>query len=148
MADIFRTGSAWTIRAAFATDDGVGFMDRHFGDAAYFDIYDIDESSMNFVQRIINSMAEDKAAHADTAKAGGITGLLKQKNVNTAVSKVFGPNIMRIKKNFVCLRMDDPSIAAAGARLRKYYARIREEWEKGEDRTFLNLLLTQETVED
>ncbi len=134
----------WSMRAAFATDDGTTFMPRHFGDAKYFDIYDIDEAAATLVKRIVNTVDEEETEHADPKKAGGITGLLKQEKVNTAVSSVFGPNIMRIKKQFVCLRMDDPTIPEAILRVQKHYQRAREEWEKGEDRNFLNLLIKKD----
>ena len=130
----------WKIRAAFANDDGKTFMRRHFGDARYFDIYDIDETAITYVMRIINTVEEEESVHADPVKAGGIAGLLKESKVNTAVSLVFGPNIMRIKKKFVCVRMDDSSIDAAVIRLQQNFLRVKEEWEKGEERSYLNLL--------
>ncbi len=132
---------------AIATDDGAAFIDRHFGDAKYFDIYDIADSSTVKVKRIDNTIEEDESVHADPRKAGGITGILKAEGVQLAVSRVFGPNIMRIKKHFVCMRMDDPTIGEALARLVSHTGKIQDEWDKGEERGFLNLLLARESVE-
>lgn len=132
------------VRVAIATDDGMTFMDRHFGDAKYFDIYDVTDSSSTMVKRIVNTTEEDEAVHADPKKAGGIVGLLSSAGVNVTVSKVFGPNIRRIKKHFVCVRMDDQTIGEARARLTGMTGRIEEEWNKGEDRGFLNLLFARD----
>jgi predicted Fe-Mo cluster-binding NifX family protein len=135
-----------TMRAAFATDDGAEFMDRHFGDANYFDIYDITGPSWIKVKRIDNTTEEDEGVHADPRKAGGITGLLKAEGVQVAVSKVFGPNIARIKKHFVCVRMDDPTVGESLRRLSDHGETIREEWQKGEERGFLDLMLARESA--
>ncbi len=91
------------IKVAFATDDGKSFMGRHFGDAEHYYIYEIDNNNANFIKKIDNTTEEEKM-HADPKKAKGITSLLNEENVNVVVSKVFGPNINRIKKNlFVSL---------------------------------------------
>jgi len=47
------------IKAAFATDDGKTSIDRHFGDANFFDIYEITIDSFNFIKRVTNS-SEDR----------------------------------------------------------------------------------------
>jgi len=135
------------MRAAFATDDGHTFMDRHFGDARYFDIYDLEGPSWVKIRRIDNTIEEDETVHADPRKAGGITGLLKAEGVQVAVSKVFGPNIMRIKKHFVCVRMDDQTIGEARTRLSGMAGRIEEEWHKGDGRGFLNLLSARDSID-
>jgi predicted Fe-Mo cluster-binding NifX family protein len=135
---------AGTMKAALATDDGATFMDRHFGDAKYFDIYDIDNSSQSKVKRIDNTIEEDESIHADPRKAGGITGILKAEGVQVVISKVFGPNIMRIKKHFVCVRMDDATVDEALRRLSEHGEAIRQEWQKGEERGFLNLMLSRD----
>ncbi|MBN2874118.1 MAG: hypothetical protein JXM71_03395 [Spirochaetales bacterium] len=131
------------IRVAFATDDHVSFMDRHFGDAKYFEIYDITDAGASFVKRIVNTVEdEDETVHADPVKAGGIMGLLSLEGVNTAASKVFGPNIMRIRKRFVCVMMNDASIADAARRLAANRAAVEAEWQKGEARAHLNMNLS------
>ena len=44
---------------AFATDDGESFIDRHFGDADFYDIYEISESKVQLLKRIDNTTEED-----------------------------------------------------------------------------------------
>ena len=129
------------IIAAFGTDDGNGFMDRHFGDSLYFDIYEIDENNANFLKRIDNSTDKDEGdnIHGDPVKASGIMGLLLSETVNVAVSKNFGPNIKRIQKKFVCVRVTGLDIAGSIKEIQKHVENVLEEWEKGEDRRYLNL---------
>lgn len=135
------------IRIAFATDDGVAFMSRHFGDAKYFDIHDVDQSGAMFVRRISNTVEdEDASIHADPVKAGGIMGLLVNEGVTVAASPVFGPNIKRIKRKFVCVLMNDATIAEAAARLVEHFELILGEWGKGEERGTLNLLQPATTM--
>jgi predicted Fe-Mo cluster-binding NifX family protein len=124
------------ILVAFATDNGKEFMDRHFGDADFYDIYTIDENRADFVKRIDNTVDEEEV-HADPEKAKGVSRLLKKENVKVVVSKIFGPNIKRIKKKFVCIVMDDGSLAESMNRLCKNIRIVMDEWEKGEDRKHL-----------
>jgi len=126
------------ILVAFATDDGKEFIDRHFGDADFYDIYEIDENSADFVKRIDNTVDEEEV-HADPRKAKGISQLLEKENVKVVVARVFGPNIKRIKKKFVCIVMNDESLDESMNRLCKNIRIVAAEWEKGEDRKHLVL---------
>ena len=128
------------IRAAFATDDGVRFIDRHFGDSRYFRIYEIDETGCRFIRQVKNSGdVEEKDVHADPVKARSVARVLMGEGVNTAVSRIFGPNIKRIRKKFVCVLMDDISIETAVELLRAHAAGIEVEWLKGESRKHLRI---------
>lgn len=128
------------IKAAFATDDGYNFMGRHFGDAEFFDIYEINEKSFNFVKRISNSTEEEEEEiHADPKKAKSISKILLEQKINTAVSRIFGPNIKRIRKKFVCLILDDIKIEEAIKRIQENYNEIEAEWLKGEERSHISL---------
>lgn len=113
-------------------------MDRHFGDANYYDIYEINETGADFVKRIDNT-TEEEEEHADPKKAKGITNLLLKENVQVVVSKIFGPNIKRIKKKFVCVVMNDESIEDSMNRICKNIRLVMAEWEKGKDRKHLIL---------
>ena len=124
------------IKVAFATDDGKTFMSRHFGDAKFYDIYEIDENNADYLKRI-NNTTEEEDVHADPKKAKGITGLLKNEAVRVVVSKVFGPNIKRIKKKFVCVVMDDDTLDESIGRLCKNIRIVVDEWEKGAERKHL-----------
>ena len=129
------------IRAAFATDDGQKFTSRHFGDANFFDIYEISKGGSKFVKQIKNSTEEDldNDIHADPNKAKGIAKILLKEKVNIAASKIFGPNIKRIRKKFVCLLFDDIRLEAAIRIIQENYKTIEAEWSVGEDRMHINL---------
>ncbi len=126
-------------KAAFATDDGNKFMSRHFGDAEYYFIYEIENKNAEFVKKIDNTTEEDENIHADPQKARGIAGLLLQEDVSVVVSKVFGPNIKRIKQKFVCVLVKDEYISDGVQRICDNVKMIYDEWEKGTERKHLNL---------
>jgi len=119
---------------AVATDNGEKFIDRHFGDAKYYDIYKLTNTNALFIKRIENVIEEQEAIHANPEKAKGVAGLLKKENVTVVISKIFGPNIKRIRKNFVCVIMNDESIKDALERLIYNWHLIVTEWEKGAER--------------
>ncbi len=128
------------IKMAFATDDGKTFMDRHFGDAEYYDVYEIDKDKSKFIKRIMNTTEEDdENIHADPVKAKSVTSLFKDENIKVVVSKIFGPNIKRIKKKFVCILMNDNSISESIISIQNCMNIIYNEWKKGEERKHLNL---------
>ncbi len=126
---------------AFATDNGESFIDRHFGDAEFYDIYEISEDEVKFIKRINNSTEDDddKEGHGDPVKAQGVTGMLKKEGVNMAVSRVFGPNLKRIKKKFLCILVGKTSIEESLKILQKRFPSLLDEWNAGEERTFIKL---------
>jgi predicted Fe-Mo cluster-binding NifX family protein len=126
------------IRVAFATDNGKTFMGRHFGDADFYDIYEIDGNKANFIKRIDNNVDEEEEVHADPQKAKGISKLLLDENVNVVVSKIFGPNIKRIKKKFVCIVVKDEEIEEGINKICTNIEKIYNEWKKGEERQHLS----------
>ena len=127
------------LKVAFATDDGKTFMDRHFGDAEYYYIYEMNKENAEFIKKINNTTEEEEDVHADPKKAKSIAKLLKQEQVQILVSKVFGPNIVRIKKKFVCILIKEKSIKNSIDIIKSNYLTIAEEWEMGKDRNFLKL---------
>ncbi len=127
------------MKTAFATGDGKSFTNRHFGDNDYYYIYDISKTESRFIKRINNTAATiEEKVHADPAKAKGVTWLLKEENVKVVVSKVYGPNIKRIRKNFVCVLMNN-TISDSINIIKKNFKVILDEWEKGEERKHINL---------
>ena len=123
--------------AAFSTDNGKTFIDKHSGDARFFDIYKISETETTFLKRLENTTPEEKR-HANPEKAKGIGRMLKKEGVQILVSKVFGPNIKRIKKQFVCIMMNDTNISDSLKVLQQKLPEIQTEWETGEERNILN----------
>jgi predicted Fe-Mo cluster-binding NifX family protein len=127
------------IIAAFATDDSISFMDRHFGEANQYAIHEINPSEAKFIRIISNTIDEDEEVHTDPNKAKNIADLLKKKKVQVLVSKKFGANINRMKKKFVCILMNDQLISESIMILQKNFNTIISEWDKGETRNFINL---------
>lgn len=126
------------IKVAFATDDGTKFISRHFGDAKYYDIYLIDNDKADFLKRITNTVDEEEDIHADPKKARGISELIARENVSVVVSRVYGPNITRIKKKFVCVVVKDETVEEGIHKICKNIEKIYAEWERGSDRNHLS----------
>jgi len=124
---------------AFATDNEKSFTNNHFGDADCYMIYEISLSDVKFIKKISNtSEEEDEEIHADPKKAKSVAKMLKNENVNVVVSRIYGPNINRIKKKFVCVLMDNEEISECPNIIQKKLNVIIDEWNKGEDRNYLN----------
>jgi len=127
------------MKIAFASDNGRTFIERHFGDSDYYYIYKISTSEATFIKKISNTTEEeDEEIHADPKKAKGVTKMLKNENIEVVVSKIFGPNIKRIRKNFVCILMNDEDISDSIKTIQQKYDIIVNEWNKGESRNHLN----------
>ena len=125
------------IRIAVATDDGEKFVARHFGDAEYYDVYDLTPDGSEFVLRVANH-TEEEDGHADPRKAKGIVGLLRKQGVQVALTRIFGPNIKRIKSKVVCVLTSLEEVAEGLELAQSNFEAITAEWEKGEDRGFLS----------
>ncbi len=123
---------------AFATDDGKTFIDRHFGDALQYELYEIGADFHNHLATIYNSTDEEER-HADPNKAKGVSKLFKKDGVQVLSSKKFGANINRMKKKFVCILMNDAHIADSIKTIQRHFDQIIKELEKGEELHFLNL---------
>jgi predicted Fe-Mo cluster-binding NifX family protein len=121
---------------AFGTDDGKHFTNRHFGDSNKFDLYEISNESISFIKQIENNSVEE-TTHADPKKAGSISKILKTQGVQIVVSKQFGPNIKRIRKNFVCIRVLEDDIAPIQKMTIDNIEMINQMWENGEERGFI-----------
>ena len=126
------------MRIAFATDNGMNFITRHFGDALKYRIFEITSRESVFIEEIVNN-TEEEERHADPKKAKSITNLLKEKNIKVVVSKIFGPNIKRIKTKFVCVLIKEETIDDAIIAIQKNINNIQKEWDAGENRNFLKL---------
>ena len=127
------------MKTAFATDNGKSYINRHFGDSDYYYIYEISDSETTFLKKISNTTEEDdEEIHADPKKAKGVTEMLKDENVKVVVSKIYGPNIKRIRKNFVCILMNDDDLSDSVKIVQQKFGIVLNEWNKGESRKHLN----------
>ncbi len=128
------------MKVVFATDDGLTFMDRHFGDAEFYEVYEVSRDDFEHVKRINNSTEEDdENLHGDPVKAKGVTTLFKGEDVKVLVTKVFGPNIKRMKKKFVCVLINTDTLANGMKKVQEIMPEIEQEWKLGEDRNFIDL---------
>lgn len=125
---------------AIASDDGINYTNTHFGDAKYYILYEFYSNSAERIRTISNSTEKDKEnSHGDPQKAGSVVQMLIKEKVQVVASSVFGPNIKRIKSKFVCLLMDQAAISPGIPHIINSYNAIKDEWEKGDERDFLNL---------
>jgi predicted Fe-Mo cluster-binding NifX family protein len=124
---------------AFATDDNKNFINRHFGDAKFYQIYKITQNDYRQIASIENT-TEEEEQHADPKKAGGIVNLLQSKDVTCAVSRVFGPNIKRINKKFACIIASSKDIPTQIITLQQNFDQIQAAWHQGRIRKHVELL--------
>jgi predicted Fe-Mo cluster-binding NifX family protein len=125
------------MKVAFAMNDENKITENYFGDAKFYEIYEISKSQEKFITRIMNTTKEEEI-HADPKKAKGIASLFKGEGVQIVVSKVFGPNIKRIRKKLVCVLINKDTISDSIKTIQNNYNLIIMEWEKGEERSHLN----------
>ncbi|MCK5764113.1 MAG: dinitrogenase iron-molybdenum cofactor biosynthesis protein [Clostridiales bacterium] len=123
---------------AVATDDGKKTIERHFGDAEYYNIYELVNGKFQLIDRIANT-TEEEEMHADPVKAKGIAELLVEKNVEVGVTKVFGPNIKRIKKHFVPVLISKETVDESLEIILNSLDIIEEEILKAEKRGHIDL---------
>jgi len=123
---------------AFASDDRESFMTRHFGDADIYIIYSISNENVRIIDEITNNVDEEEN-HADPKKAKSIAKILKSADVQVCVSPVFGPNIKRIKKKFVCIIMNETKIKRAVSIIQDHFDDIYDQWNRGKDRDIMHM---------
>ncbi|MBI9031891.1 dinitrogenase iron-molybdenum cofactor biosynthesis protein [bacterium] len=125
-------------RTAFASNDGNSFNKEHFGDSNYYHLYDISESEVKFIKKISNNTKDIiEERHADPKKAKGVSEMLKDEQVQVVVSGVFGPNIKRINKHFVCIIFMSGKVQDSLVTIQENFQEVRGKWELGENRDHL-----------
>jgi predicted Fe-Mo cluster-binding NifX family protein len=122
-----------TLKIALATDNGIEFADKHFGEAAEYNIYIIDKNNARYIKTIVNNSLKEKM-HADPAKARSIIKILKEEDVQIAVNTEFGPNIKRVKKQIVPVLIKERKLKEALKILVENYSLLLASWEEGENR--------------
>lgn len=123
---------------AVATDDGKKTVERHFGDAEYYNIYELVNGKFQLIDQVVNT-TEEEEMHADPVKAKGIVELLVEKNVEVGITKVFGPNIKRVKKHFVPVLVSKETIEESLEIVLNSLDIIEEEILKAEKRGHIDL---------
>ncbi len=133
------------MKVAFATIDGKQMTSEHFGDARFYPIYEIDKDQITYIKTIENTTepeGEHEEHHGDPRKAKGIGRLMKQHGVQVLVGKAFGPNIVRMTPNFVIVLVKDATAEQAARTVQKNFDKIKQLWDQGENRQYLNLKLS------
>jgi len=132
-------------KVACATDDGVNLIKRHFGDAEYYAVYEVNNAGYTHVETIRNNTIDGKDGkngHGDAIKAKHIMMILMEKNIEILLNKNFGPNIYRIKLKFVPVITGKNTIEEGLNEIIEHYNEINTEWEKGSERSFISLKQT------
>lgn len=124
--------------AALATDDGKTFINRHFGDAEKYYIYEINDENYKFIKSVDNTSVEEKQ-HADPKKARSIIEILKLENVQVVSNLAFGPNINRVKRKLVPVITAKKTLKAGLEELISNHNILIKLWNKGEKRDYLVL---------
>ena len=111
------------------TDDGINFTNSHFGDAKVYLIYsfNLETKEHKYVDRIKNP-TEEEEEHGALRKAQSVSELLKE--VDVFASTRMGPNIVRIRKNFVPVISRVRNIEKCLDRLEGFLDKIKQEAEK------------------
>ncbi len=129
------------IIAAFGLKDDYELTDKHFGDSVYFDIFEVRENDIRKVKRIKNVKIEEKM-HGDPKKATKIGDLLKEANVLFAFR--MGPNILRMKKNFVPVIVNSKNIDEVKKALKENFEKIFTETEKRGEKNYITLKVKED----
>ncbi len=125
-----------TLKIALATDNGIEFAAKHFGEANKYYIFEIDNNKAEYIKSIKNSSVKERM-HADPAKAKSIVKILKGESVIAAVNIEFGPNIKRVKKHLVPVVIKEKNLDKALKQLIENYDILIESWKKGKKREAL-----------
>ncbi len=117
------------IRVAFAVNEEKQLSDSHFGDAAYFDIYQWENNALKQLETIRNKQQQDNVPHqhGDADKAEAIIDLLQQHHVNVIVAKQFGKNMLRVKKHFLPVLVDSDNLEESKSNVALHITPILEQ---------------------
>ncbi|EOD00385.1 NifB/NifX family molybdenum-iron cluster-binding protein [Caldisalinibacter kiritimatiensis] len=127
---------------ACATDNGEEFVNRHFGDANFYDIYSVSKEGWEYIKRVTNTTEEEEhedEVHGDPKKAKGISQILKKHDVQVLVSRQFGLNITRVKKKFVPVVIRAKDVEEGLKLVKDHLDIIVEEYNKVEERQHIIL---------
>lgn len=89
---------------AIGTDDGRTIKsDDHVGMSAFFHVFEYSNGEMIFKEKRENPKykSDETRIHGDPGKAKATASVLK--GIDVLVGKMMGPNIVRLKNQFVCV---------------------------------------------
>jgi len=134
---------------ACATDGGQHLIDRHFGEAGRFDLYELKSDSVTFLRSVANTVSEEKQheeRHGDPEKAQNIGGLLRPFGVQVLVSGQFGQNLKRVKRSFVPVIVRSFEISEVLQLLQMNFDEIQKQYLRGTEKD--HIVLRKKVVED
>jgi len=123
---------------ACASDDGIHFIEQHFGEAQEYGIYEVNQRGVKLIE-VIKNTSEEEEVHKDPKKARQIMTLLMEANVTVGLTKVFGPNISRIREKIVPVLVSCDSIESGLQAIRDNYDLVEEAIHRKENRTHIDL---------
>lgn len=124
---------------AFSTNDGVTMIKEHAGQAKYFDVYRISSGDAKFLEQRDNAKykGDETLKHGDSKKAQATLGALE--GVHVLAARMYGPNLPKLLKKLLCVVIRDERIASSVEIIRENFARVWDEYQKGEARKHLIL---------
>ncbi|MHA1912678.1 MAG: NifB/NifX family molybdenum-iron cluster-binding protein [Candidatus Kariarchaeaceae archaeon] len=129
-------------KLAIATSDEKELITDHFGEAEKYMIYELKDDKFIYLKTIKNESIEEEHDddHGDPEKAKSVNQLLSPHGIKIVSSIYFGPNIKRMKKNFLPVKVRKiTTIDQALDLLSQNLEVIKSEFNKGEKRTPLTL---------
>ena len=118
---------------ALGTDDYTGIkLDDHFGMSQHFMIYECSEKKLSLKEKRNNVKYEEDETkiHGDPGKAKTTSSVLH--DVDVLVGGMFGPNITRLRKKFVCAVVREQDIEKVQGLIKDNINEIIEEKNKTE----------------
>ena len=118
---------------AIGTDDGkIIKQDDHVGMSKYYSIWKYSNGEMKFIERRENVKhnEDESRIHGDPNKAKAVSSVLR--GVNVIVGKMIGPNIVRVKTNFVPVIIREPLVKKAVGIIKDNIIEIVDEYNKKE----------------
>lgn len=107
----------------FATNDGEHLIMNHFGDAKVYDLYEINNDSIERVVTVLNTVEETEVKKE---KAENIMKLLKSHGGEVLVNRAFGTNIQNVAKKLLPMIIREDKISDAANVIQKHYGEIKE----------------------
>ncbi|MCF2141044.1 MAG: NifB/NifX family molybdenum-iron cluster-binding protein [Candidatus Lokiarchaeota archaeon] len=122
------------INVAIGTDDKSTFSDEHFGSCKFFLIYkwNLTNNEIKLLKTIPNITPEE-SRHGDPIKAFNVSKTMKQEDVRVLVAKRMGQNIVRMRKHFIPVIVNYPTIKDCLPDLASISSEILQDLQKSDE---------------
>jgi len=121
------------IDIACATDDGINFTREHFGSAKLYLIFrlNLENKKIEFIKKLAN-ISSPEEMHGYPKKAKSVSHMLR--DIQALIGFAFGPNITRIRKQFIPIISRDINIKNALKKLISKIDEIQKDIKTSEDK--------------